>query len=182
MVIQNSWRHFCLWKMWRAGGKKTCESSTKPSPWKLPTLLAEQNHPTHLGPECWNAPQLDSSCTFLTGKLRFYPSGGRLPLSAAPHHTWAKAPIVHVTRVNTESYGHENNVASEFCDPFWWKSFDSAAAVFQLVKGKSVKANALSINSISSWISHLMESKMALDLFAILTQWIWKGFHRACQA
>lgn len=74
------------------------------------------------------------------------------------------------------------NCTSELCDPFWWNSFDSATAVFRSLKGKSVKANALSINSISSWISHLMESKMAQDLFAILTQWIWKGFHRACQA
>lgn len=40
---------------------------------------------------------------------------------------------------------------------------------FQLAKGKSVKASALSIKSISSGISHLMESKMAPDLFAILT-------------
>lgn len=73
-------------------------------------------------------------------------------------------------------------VASELCDLFWWNSFDSAVAVFRSLKGKAVKANALSINSISSWISHLMESKMAQDLFAILTQWIWKGFHRPCQA
>lgn len=53
---------------------KPCESSTKLSPWKLPT---------HLGRECWNAPPLGSSCTFLAGKLLFYPTYGTLPLSSA---------------------------------------------------------------------------------------------------
>lgn len=86
-------------------------------------------------------------------------------------------PALHFkhTFVNAEFYCHGKLWRQSSLIRFWWNSFDSAAAVLhQLAKGKSVKANALSINSISSWIGHLMESKMAPDLFAIRIQWIWK--------